>query len=125
MPRQKNLETNASTDTSDNENSVEKNPKKEKQIAERPKTDQEIIKEKLSKQPKVRIIIPRDKGESEGSYETVQINGYTLQIMKGVYVDVPQQVAEIIMESLNQTERALSEASKRVPDDERMVFDNA
>lgn len=121
MPRIKNLEANVSTNPDSQSEIVDNKPEQ----AVRVKTDQEIIKEKLSNQPKVRIIIPREKGESEGSYETVQINGYTLQIKKGVYVDVPQQVADIIMESLDQTERALAEASKRVSEDARMVFDNA
>lgn len=121
MPRQKNLEAGVSAESNEEKPETKKKP----ETIARPMTDQEIIKDKLSKQPKVRIIIPREKGESEGSYETVQINGYTLQIKKGVYVEVPQQVADIIMDSLDQTEKALAEASKRVSDDERMVFDNA
>jgi len=90
----------------------------------RPLTKKEIIKAKLASQPKVRIIIPKEKNESEGAFETVQINGYTLQIKKGVYVEVPQQVADIIMESNKQINDALETAARKLSDDLRPEFDN-
>lgn len=89
------------------------------------KTKLQRTKEALAKQPKVRIIIPREKGETEGAYETVQINGYLFQIKKGVYVEVPEQVAQIIMESQQQTEEAIAKALRGAPDGERMEFDNS
>lgn len=85
----------------------------------------ERTKRALAAQPKVRIMIPREKNDPIGAFETVQINGYTFQIIKGEYVEVPEQIATIIMESQQQTEQAIARALKRIPDDERMVFDNS
>ena len=89
------------------------------------KTKLQRIKDSLAKQPKVKIIIPKEKSESNGAYETVQINGYLIQIKKGVYVEVPEQVAQIIMDSQQQTEEALQEAARKLAADERMEFDNS
>jgi len=100
-------------------------PKKKTETKIDYKNKLQRTKDALAKQPKVRIIIPKEKSETVGAFETVQINGYTYQIQKGVYVEVPQQVADIIMASRQETEEAIAEASKRVPDDERMEFDNS
>lgn len=57
------------------------------------------IAEVLKKQPKVAFMIPRTDGELDGlSYETVQINGHRMEIKKGVMVQIPVQVAEILAE---------------------------
>lgn len=57
------------------------------------------IAEVLKKQPKVAFMIPRQENELNGlSYETVQINGHRMEIRKGVMVQIPQQVAEILAE---------------------------
>ncbi len=66
-----------------------------------------IMKAKLAKQPKVRILIPLEGKEKIGSTMPVTLNGYRLNIQKGVYVDVPEQVARIIMKSQQQTIAAL------------------
>jgi hypothetical protein len=97
----------------------------EGKVISRPLTKKEIIKAKLDAQPKVRIIIPKEAKESEGSFETVQINGYTLQIRKGVYVEVPQQVADIIMSSNHQINQALETAARKLSDMERPEFNNS
>lgn len=57
----------------------------------------------LAKQDKVRIMIPLRDGEARNTYESVIINGYRMDIKKGVFVDVPQQVAEILAESYELT----------------------
>jgi hypothetical protein len=54
------------------------------------------MKEVLQSQPQVKFAIPLAMGEKKGAYETVQINGYKLTIMKGVMVDLPQQVVELL-----------------------------
>lgn len=55
------------------------------------------IAEILKKQPKVAFMVPRAEGEVDGlAYETVQINGHRMEIRKGVMVQIPQQVAEIL-----------------------------
>lgn len=41
-----------------------------------------------------------------GSYETVQLNGFKWFIPKGIYTDVPKQVAEVLSQSLNMTLQA-------------------
>ena len=61
------------------------------------------MKAKLAKQRKVRVIVQLMDGEKRGSTMSVILNGYRLNIQKGVYVDVPEQIADIIMESQQQT----------------------
>ena len=72
----------------------------------------EKMREALSKQRKVRILIPLEAKEKAGSTESVILNGYRLNIQKGVYVDVPSQVADVIMEANNQTQKALDHPLK-------------
>ena len=86
---------------------------------------QKKMLKKLHAQPKVKIIIPKEESESEDAYETVQINGYTWQIKKGGYVSVPKQVADIIMESQQQTAEAYAKAAQKMADEERPEFDNS
>jgi hypothetical protein len=61
----------------------------------------------LEAQPKVPIMIPLTPGEVPGSTESVILNGHRLNIRKGEYVYVPEQVARVIMESQQQTEQAI------------------
>lgn len=67
-----------------------------------------IMREHLAKQPKVRILIPVEGKEKPGITVPVTINGYRLNIMKGAYVEVPEQVADAIMKSQKQTMEALN-----------------
>lgn len=67
-----------------------------------------IMKNKLDAQPKVPIMIPLAGGEKFGSTESVILNGYRLNIKKGVFVHVPQQVAQVIMESQQATQEAIN-----------------
>ena len=55
------------------------------------------MKEHLDSQPKVSFYVPLGDNEREGDYETVQLNGYTVQVKKGVQVQLPQQIAEVLM----------------------------
>jgi hypothetical protein len=55
-------------------------------------------KEILSKSPHVQFIIPKTDTEPANSAETVQINGYRLTIQKGVMVNIPIQVANLLAE---------------------------
>lgn len=103
-----------------------KAPKEDKQPkAGEPINEMERWRQHFAKQPKVRIMIPREKTDPVGAFETVQINGYTFRIIKGEYVEVPEQIAQIIMDSQQQTEQAIANALKKIPEDERMVFDNS
>ena len=56
----------------------------------------------FEKQPKVIMNIPLREGEKAGqAYETVQVNGYRLQILKGRSVSLPAGVAEILANHYN------------------------
>ena len=61
------------------------------------------MKARLAKQPKVTILIPLEPGEPRGATMSVIINDYRLNIRKGMYVEVPRQVATIIKDSQKQT----------------------
>ena len=76
-----------------------------------------IMKEKLSHQPKVKIYIPLGQGEKFGGTLSVILNGYRMNILKGIYVDVPQQVADIVIESQRQTVKALEGPIRRLAGD--------
>jgi len=75
-------------------------------------SDAERMRAHLAKQPKVRVLIPLIGKEMQGTTMSVIINGYRLNIAKGVYVDVPEQVADMIMESQKQTVKALDHPLK-------------
>lgn len=65
-----------------------------------------IVKEKLAKCPVVTVSIPLAPGEREGAYDTVSIQGYKVQVKKGVQVELPQPMAKILLESYRITAAA-------------------
>lgn len=67
------------------------------------------MKAHLAAQPKVQFLIPLGFGEKRGAYETVIMNGYRLNIMKGVLVQIPQQVATLLADSYQMTAEAGSD----------------
>lgn len=62
------------------------------------------MKAALDKQPKVSIMIPFEAGENPEQGKKVpfhvNLNGYAMDLPRGQYIDVPQQVADIIKERL-------------------------
>lgn len=56
-------------------------------------------KELLDLQPKVKIRLRKNSDPKLPNYETVQVNGYTWTIMRGVEVEVPQVVKDILIEA--------------------------
>jgi hypothetical protein len=72
-----------------------------------PGSDAEVMMWNLAPQPKVRTRIPREGKEPADAYATVVLNGLRINILKGVMVELPEQVAEIIEDSYYRTERAL------------------
>lgn len=54
------------------------------------------MKKVLQEQPQVQFMIPLGQGERKGAYDTVQINGYKMTIMKGAMVTLPQQVVDLL-----------------------------
>lgn len=71
-----------------------------------------IMKTNLLSQPKVRVMIPVDSGSDPSVPFSVQLNGYRLDLPRNQYIDVPEQVAEIIMFSNNQTLAAINNPLK-------------
>ena len=55
--------------------------------------------EELANGKKVRIRLPKDKLNKEDVVVPVCINGYTYQIKRGEWVDVPEEVARILEEA--------------------------
>jgi len=121
----KSIEKEVETNVETSKNEALKTEVLKGEVVKRPQTKKEIMKAKLDSQPKVRIIIPKEPKEAEGAFETVQLNGYTLQIKKGVYVEVPQQIADIIMSSNNQINEAFEKAARKLSDLERPEFNNS
>ncbi len=63
----------------------------------------------LSKQPKVRMMIPLDPGEKAGAYRTVVINGYRFDVRKNTMVDLPESVAKLLQQAYQITSEVLEE----------------
>lgn len=68
----------------------------------------ERMKKNLLSQPKIRMIIPVEPKESPNIRKSVTLNGYRLDFPKNTYIDVPEQIAEVLRVSLQQTEQALA-----------------
>lgn len=73
-----------------------------------PGSKAEAMKKNLLAQRKVMIMVPRGMKESPKVKATVNLNGYRLDFPKNSYLDMPEQVAQVVRESLNQTEAALN-----------------
>jgi len=65
------------------------------------------MKAHLLTQPRVRMLIPAAQGESKDAKQSVTLNGYRLDLPKNAYVNVPEQIADVLGESLMQTDAAL------------------
>lgn len=98
------------------------NPAEDREVNRRWLSKAHAMKKHLEAQEKVSILIPLDpterqgvvewrtgaKGETYqvhvgGAIESVQLNGYKYFIPKGVYTQVPRQIAEVISRSQQQT----------------------
>src|SRR3990167_10227576 len=73
-----------------------------------PGSKAEKMKKFLLSQRSIRSLIPRPFGEHSSIMLSVTLNGYRLDFPKDTYIDVPQQVAEVLAESLQQTNAALA-----------------
>lgn len=76
----------------------------EKVIESLHRKDANIMKQHLDKQPKVRILVPFEPGVDPTIAAkipfVVTLNGYRMEIKRGVWADVPEQVAQIIQDRL-------------------------
>ena len=68
----------------------------------------ERMKKQLLLQDKIRMLIPRQPDEDKTIDLSVTLNGYRLDFPKDTYIEVPEQIAEVLAESLKQTNIALS-----------------
>lgn len=78
------------------------------------KTDQQRMREVLEAQPKVRMIVPLESGEKLGAQEMVSINGYQVWVPKGRYVNVPEQIADMLSDYLQIPVEAAQNNEKRL-----------
>ena len=76
----------------------------DKQIEKEWRSDVQKMKAHLEKQPKVSIMIPLEQGVPPESADkipfVVNLNGYRLAIKRGVFVEVPMQIAEVVKANL-------------------------
>ena len=54
------------------------------------------MREVFAKQDRVKIRLPKDEGGARGAEQLVTINGYSFVIQRGVTVEVPVGVAEVL-----------------------------
>ena len=64
--------------------------------------------ENLASQEKVRTRIPRDAKEPVDSFHTVILDSVRINILKGVSVNLPEQVADVIEDAFYKTDQALA-----------------
>lgn len=101
-------------------------PKQVKTDKKRWSSKMERMRAKLMAQPTVKVLVPLEGKEKKGVVDwvynertkrkeqvyrsgavlPVQLNGFRYFIAKGVYQDVPEQIAQVITESYNQTSEA-------------------
>ena len=102
------------------------NPVEERNVERRWQKKADHMRRKLEHQTKVRILVPLEANEKQGVVEwrknaktgkdeqviisgdvqPVTLNGYAYYVPKGIYVEVPEQVANVITEKFNQTAEA-------------------
>lgn len=76
------------------------------------------MKDYLNAFPKVKVLAPLTGGEKKGkAYETVKINGIETTFKKGVFVELPEPMANLVMEhyQLLDTGMAESKSADGVP----------
>jgi len=101
-----------------------KDPKEEKATREKWLAKADKMSKHLHSQPKIRVLVPLEPNEKVGVVKEVKrrgiiqyqhirgavwsktFNGYKVIVPKGVYYDVPEQIAENIANELNQTQHA-------------------
>jgi hypothetical protein len=60
----------------------------------------------LKSEPTRRVFVPLNPGDSQGSELEVGINGHFMKVKKGAYTNLPETMANILEESLKQTDAA-------------------
>ena len=67
----------------------------------------DTMKKRLLLQDRVKILIPVESGTDPSVKQSVNLNGYRLDLPKNTYIEIPQQIAEVIMNSQKQQIEAL------------------
>ncbi|KKN30967.1 hypothetical protein LCGC14_0828610 [marine sediment metagenome] len=75
------------------------------------------MKQALLKQEPVKIIVMREPGEAPSILKSINLNGYRLDLPKQEYLEVPEQIARIIMKSQKQQDEALKFMRIDIADD--------
>lgn len=95
----------------------------EKEVQQALQGDAQRTKAHLDSQRKVSVMIPLDPGVDPRSAElvpfTININGYRLSIKRGVFVEVPEQVANMVKARL-ETEGKIG-AGHKIENDPKKV----
>lgn len=73
-----------------------------------PGSKAERMKQFLLTQRRVSILIPLEAGSDPKVPASVTLNGYRLDFPTNTYVEVPEQVANVVMDSQSQTVAALN-----------------
>lgn len=104
--REKELDAREATIMKNVEKMKVQNAEALEKVRETRESKVDIMRKKLASQPVVRMYLPLEGQEKVGTTHPVIINGLRINVPKGVYVDLPQQVADILRESFQQTEDA-------------------
>lgn len=70
--------------------------------------DAVAMMENLAAQPKVRTRVPREAKDPVDAFVSPILNSVRINILKGVSVELPEQLAQIIEDSYYQSEKALA-----------------
>jgi hypothetical protein len=101
-------------------------PKEEKEVEKKWTTKRDIMRANLEAQPETQIMIPTEGKEKagvvewvfdkktkrmeqvhiSGAVQPVTLNGYRYLVPKGRMVKVPEQIAQVITESMEETRQA-------------------
>lgn len=66
-------------------------------------------REHLAAQPLIRMMIPRSENEAKDASQFFSINGFAFYLLKGKYVNVPEDVATLISDSYGQDARIVAD----------------
>ena len=66
----------------------------------------QATKELLAKEAKIAMFIPLLPGEKDGASLELGLNGYVVYVKKGVMVDLPESLAELVKDHLVATSQA-------------------
>lgn len=72
------------------------------------------VRDHLAAQDLVKMMMPRADGESKGSTQYFNLSGFAFHLPKGEYVNVPEDVAQMIMDTFGQDQRLVDDHPKNL-----------